>query len=142
MKIGSYNPVNMTLIDDDITGVNFGSAVKGQYAPNVVVLRPTLEMADTFDQLELFLEDNAGLDHTRFGNLKSAHALYNLHPSDARISDFFIGHPGVSDFIYSDDGVILDPVTPEYIWMNALVGTAETVYGTSNVNFRFVFEYA
>ena len=41
----------------------------------------------------------------------------------------------------TDYRVSYNPENPEYTWLDARVGTNETVFGNSNVNFRFVFEY-
>jgi hypothetical protein len=144
LKISSYDPVDMSLLSADATGLDFGDVVRGQYCAKAVTVRPVADGV-TFTSLALFLESADGLNHTQFGKFKSNTAITGVEPGSAYLSDFFIPVTGVSDVstigAYSDYGVVYNGATPEYTWMDAFVDTPETVFGDSTVNFRFVFEY-
>lgn len=145
MRIESYNPADMQVVHSDVTGVDFGTAVKGNHASEVVAIRPVLEMGDVLTALALFLENDAGLDHTQFGKYKSHIATQGIEPGSAYLSDYFTEQNGLSDIMsawaVSDQGLVLDPSNPEYIWMDAGVGSTEDQFGASTTNFRFIFEY-
>lgn len=144
MKIEAYNPADMQKIADDITGVDFGAVVLGNHNSEAVVIRPVAD-GGTFNQLALFLEDDNGLSHCQFGMYKSATPVAGILPGDPRLSDYFIETMGISDASqiaeYSDQGLVLDAGTPEYVWLDVEAGTGETNLGASTVNLRFVFEY-
>jgi len=146
MRIEQYNPSDMQVIANDITGVDFGEVVKGNHAPNVIAIRPILEIGDTFTSLSVFLEDNGALDHTQFGKFKSTTAIADITAGSDYLSDYFIEEEGISDASQvpgaSGDGFILDEGTPEYLWIDAGVGENEVTFGDLSVNFRFIFEYA
>lgn len=141
MKISRYNPSTMALISDDITGIDFGTLVIGNFCEDTVVIKPVAETED-FTFLGLYLEDRASLDHTRFGLYKSQTASTGIEPGDSRLSTYLYEAPGVSDYTqYSDYRVTYDIDNPEYTWLDAKAGTNETNFGEASLNFRFVFEY-
>lgn len=141
MKIARYNPTTMALMSDDITGINFGNVILGRFCPNAMVIKPVAE-AEELTLLGLYLEDRAGLDHTRFGLYKSQTAFTGIGPGDARLNTFLVESPGVSDYNqFSDNRVSYNVEDPEYTWLDAKAGLTETVFGDSTINFRFVFEY-
>jgi len=144
LKIERYSPVNMSLVDADATGVDFGDAIKGQHCSNVVAIRP-VAVDITFTALALFLENTNGVNHTEFGKYHSAVATPGITPGSNYLSDAFVPITGISDAamigMYSDYGIMFDSTDPEYAWMDAEIGTAENMLGSSTINFRFVFEY-
>jgi len=144
MRVERYNPSTMVRLSSDETSVDFGTVTRGQHNSQTVVLKPVAE-AETFTKLALFLESNGGLNHTNFGNFKSADSIPGIEPGDARLSDFFVQASGVSDFAayaeISDWGVDFDPDTPEYVWLDAEAGTSERNLGGTTINLRFLFEY-
>lgn len=144
MRVETYDPDTMTLLDSNATIVDFGTVARGHFNEHAVVIRPAA-VSETFSQLALFLENNGGLDHTKFGKFKSATPILGIEPGDSFLSDFFTQARGVSDFanyaVISDYGIGFDPVTPEYAWMDAEAGTSELNLGNVTINLRFVFEY-
>ena len=144
MIINTYNPVDMSLSTEDVTGVDFGDVVKGQHNSQPVVLKPALEVGDDFSQLALYLEAINGLEHSQFGKYKNSEAVTGIVAGSDTLSAHFVAQPGVSDFYdfenTSDAGVVLDPSDPEYVWMDVQAGNGETS-GSNQVNFRFIFEY-
>jgi hypothetical protein len=143
MKISTYNPVDMSLVADDVTGVDFSSVVRGGYSAPVVV-KP-VATTETFTQLAFFLENDADLTGTSFRSYKSATAIPGIGTGSEALSDDLTEQAGVSDFsnigTISGDGQILSASNPEYIWLDVKIGAADTV-GTANVNYRFIFEYS
>lgn len=141
MKIARYNPSDMSLISEDVTGLSFGDVVLGNYCNNVVAIKPVLE-SENLTSLGLYLEDRAGLDHTRFGLYKAATTQVGILPGDSRLNTSLMEAPGVSDYSqFSDYRVSYNVSDPEYTWLDANVGLSENIFGISNLNFRFVFEY-
>jgi len=144
MRIETYNPTDMSVLESDATGIDFGVAIKGQHS-NVVAVRPIKTDETNFVALALFLENNAGLDHTQFGKFKSSSAIQDVTAGSDYLSDYFVQVTGISDTsmisTFSGFGLLYDAVNPEYTWVDAEAGLSETTLGDSNVNFRFVFEY-
>lgn len=145
MRVESYNPETMVLLESDATSVDFGTVARGHHNSQTVAVRPRAGEGETLSRLALFLEDNASLNNTQFGKFKYATPIAGIEPGDPRLSDFFTPAPGVSDFenygVLSDYGLPMDADTPEYVWMDAEAGASETNLGDKTVNFRFVFEY-
>jgi hypothetical protein len=144
LKISSYNPVDMTLLSADATGIDFGEVIIGQHNTEAVAIKPVAD-GITFTALALFLESANGVDHSQFGKYKSSTAVLGITPGSDYLSDSFIPITGISDAsligVYSDFGIVYDNTTPEYSWLDVEAGSAETAIGSSTVNFRFVFEY-
>lgn len=144
MRIETYDPESMEIIESDATQVDFGTVARGHYNSQAVVVRP-VAVSETFSRLAMFLEDNDGLNHTRFDKFKSAVPILGVEPGDPLFSDYFTQAFGVSDFTnfenISDYGIVFDHTSPEYVWMDAMVGTSENNLGDAVVNFRFIFEY-
>ncbi len=144
MRIESYDPSDMSLNSSSVTGVAFGNVVKGNHNTTAVAIRPAID-GDTFTQLALFLENDAGMDHTQIGKFLTSVATQGITPGSDYLSDHFTEVTGISDISqiaqYSDNGLVFNAATPEYAWMDADVGLTETTLGVSSVNFRFVFEY-
>lgn len=141
MKISQYNPVNMNLISDDVTGVDFGVAKLGDFCTNVIAIKPVAE-TEILTAISLFLEDRANLDHTRFGLYKSATPINGIVPGDSRLDTYLVESPGVSDLVmFSGNQTALNASDPEYVWLDAKAGSTEDTFGASTVNYRFVFEY-
>jgi len=145
MKIGTYNPVDMSLVTDDATGISFGNTIRGGYSPSPVVIKPEATTEGSFTKLALFLEDNAGLSSTSFRYLKSAVAIEGIGSGSASLSNHFTEVAGVEDFSsysnISGYGASLDASAPEFIWLDCKVGVNASV-GSAAVNYRFIFEYA
>jgi hypothetical protein len=132
----------MSLIQDDATGVSFGSVVRGGYSPVLAI--KTEATTETLTQVALFLEDDGGLSGADFRAFKSATAIPGIEAGDAALSDELVEQNGVSDFsnisLISGDGLVLDPEGPEYVWLDVKPGVSDTV-GSSNLNYRLIFEY-
>jgi len=144
MKISTYNPVDMSKTADDVTGINFGSVVRGGYSSPVVV-KPAKTDETAISQLALFLEEDAGLAGTSFRSFKNATAIPGIGVGNAALSDDLSEQNGVSDFsnfsLISGDGLSLTAASPEFVWLDVKLGASDSV-GTANVNYRFIFEYS
>jgi hypothetical protein len=141
MKISTYNSVDMSVISTDATGVDFGGGILGGFCQNAVVFKAVPE-TEVITSLSLYLEDNANLDHTRFGLYKSQTAMTGIEPGNALLNTYLVESPGVSDLTtFSDNAVDYDTTDPEFTWVDAKVGVSETTFGATDINFRFVFEY-
>lgn len=143
MKISTYNPVDMSLVADDVTGVDFSSVVRGGYSSPVVV-KP-VATTETFTQLAFFLENDANLAGTTFRSFKDSAAIPGIGTGSAALSDELTEQNGISDFSnfasVSGDGQSLTASSPEFIWLDVKVGASDTV-GSANINYRFIFEYS
>jgi hypothetical protein len=144
MQVRTYNPISMDLVSEDATGVSFGNTVRGGYTSAPVVIKPVATTEGSFTRLALFMTDIGGLSATTFRSFKSATAIPGIGSGSAYLSNHFT-RVTVSDFTnystISGYGVALTAATPEYVWMDCRVGSADTV-GSANVNYRFIFEYA
>jgi len=145
MKVEQYNPSDMQLLDSDVTGVDFGNVVKGNHNDEAIVVKPVADMGMDFQILAMFLEDNAGLDHSQFGKYQNSTGVTGVTPGSNYLSDYFVETPGISDAAdigsVSDNGILFNAGAPEFAWLDVEVGSSETVLGQSSVNYRFVFEY-
>lgn len=144
MIINTYNPQDMSLTSSGVTGVDFGDILKGQHNSQPIVIKPEIELGESFTQLAFYLEAVNGLSHSQFGKYKSSEATIGVLSGSAYLSDHFTVQEGISDFYNfentSDTGLVLDSGNPEYIWLDAQAGSGE-ISGSNQVNFRFVFEY-
>ena len=144
MRVESYDPTDMSLLLSDTPSVDFGNVIRGNHNDEAIAIRPAATV-ETFVQLALFLEDNAGLDHTQFGKFMWPTPIQGITPGSDYMSDYFVEVEGISDFSqiaqYSDYGLVFNAASPEYAWMDAEVGRTETALGAAAVNFRFIFEY-
>ncbi len=148
MKVASYNPVTMNQVSSDVTGIDFGTVIKGKHSSKVVSIRPFLDDTvpeNTFLKLALFLENNNGLSRTVFGKYKSSSPITGITPGSDYLSDYFIQITGISDIsqidTHSGIGLVFNETAPEYAWLDAQVGLYDSAVGQTNVNFRFIFEY-
>lgn len=132
------------MISADVTGVDLGDVLRGSHNETAVVVKPVADVGENITLLAMFLEDNNGLTHTQFGKFKSATAIQGITPGSDYLSDYFVETPGIEDvtgiYAFSDNGLVLDASTPEYVWLDAEAGTTESS-GATNINYRFVFEY-
>jgi hypothetical protein len=147
MKIRAYSPRTGNLLQDDITGLNYGNIQKGKHGAIPVVIRPLKTTEDTFDEIKLFLQNNGGYNQSQFGYLISDEFVANVR---SYTSDSII-----SDGIYISDHFTLNPLATglggvsvsvdgygngDYVWLDVQVGALETG-STTNINYRFTFEY-
>lgn len=145
MKVSQYNPTDLQLVSNDITGADFGTVVQGKHCEEAIVIKPSATVEGSFTKLALFLEDNAGFNHSAFGKFKSSIAINGIEPGSDYLSDNFTEVTGVTDFSnysqISGLGLELDAVNPEYVWLDTNVGSSETP-NVGTVNYRFIFEYS
>ena len=146
MKIRAYSPRTGNLLQDDITGLNYGNIQKGMHGALPVVIRPLKTTEDTFTEMQLFLQNNGGYNQSQFGYFLSDQFVADVrsYTSDCvlsdgvYISDHFVLNPlatgvdGITVNINGDNG--------DYIWLDVQVGALETG-STTNINYRFTFEY-
>lgn len=141
MKVNRYNPLDMSLISEDVSTIDFGNINKGFFCKEPIVVRLVPDN-EVLTELAFYLENRGGLNHTRFGLYKSSFPVTGIPVDDSRINTFLEEAPGVSDVVqYSDRRISLNVDNPEYIWLNAFVGYTETNVGAQGINYRFVFEY-
>ena len=148
MKIRAYSPRTGNLLQDDISGLNFGNIQKGMHGALPVVIRPLKTTEDTFNEMRLYLQNNGGYNQSQFGYLLSDQFVANVRSytpetytsDEVYVSDHFSVNPYASGL----DGV---PITidghgnGDYIWLDVQVGALETG-STTNINYRFTFEYS
>jgi hypothetical protein len=139
MKIRAYSPQTGNLISDDISGINFGNIRQGEHSVSPVLIQPVNTSEDLFSNLLLYLQNNGGYSQSEFGYLVASDmstgvSSYTSDTTGTVISDHFMV---VSDATGSG-GVPL--VACDYIWLDVQVGVTETG-STTNVNYRFIFEY-
>lgn len=143
MYINEYNPDNMTLKSESISGVDFGVVLRGSHVEKPVVIKPIIQDNEPINRLELFLENNGGLVNTQFGVYKNRDSVTGIGAGSPYISDHLDVVTGVTGFDSrsANKGVSIDPINPEFIWLDAQIGFGETTGDNESINFRFVFEY-
>lgn len=125
MKIRAYSPRTGNLLADDIIGINYGNIPQGQHCAIPVLIQPVKTDEDTWSSMSLLFQNDGGYDSSRFG-----YFILSDFISDPVLSDHFTG---VGDSVSINDG--------DYAWLDVQVGAIETG-STSNINYRFVFEYS
>jgi len=147
MKIRAYSPRTGNLLQDDITGINYGNIQKGKHGALPVVVRPLITTEDTFDEIKLFLQNNGGYNQSQFGYFLSDQFVANVrsYTSDTTISDgvFITDHFTLNPLATGVDGISVSVDgngNGDYIWLDVQVGALETG-STTNINYRFTFEY-
>lgn len=149
MKIGAYSPRTGHLLADDITGINFGNVHKGEHSVLPILIRPEKEDED-ITGLEMFLQNNGGFNQTQYGYFVYSDFVSGVESWDPSVSGD-TGYFFISDhFIVVPDpyegatgGVQLDMHDSygDYVWLDVEPSLLETG-GTSNINYRFIFEYS
>jgi len=147
MKVRAYSPRTGNLLASDVTGLNFGNIRAGQHGALPVLVRPLKTSEDSFTDLKLYLQNNGGYNQSQFGYLVS-----DEFAADVRswTSDTSLPGPYISDHFTVNTqatgagsvNINLDTQgNGDYIWLDVQVGALETG-STTNVNYRFVFEYS
>lgn len=142
MKIRAYSPRTGNLLADDITGIYFGNIRQGEHSIIPIVISPLKTTEDTFTEMTLFLQNNGGYNSSEFGHLVSdafisdvrSFSISDYTPGRTYICDHFVLNPTAS----GEGGVTIED--ENYIWLDVQVGALETG-STSNINYRFVFDY-
>lgn len=141
MIIRAYSPQTGNLLSESIDGINYGNIRQGEHCVSPVLIQPVKTTEEEFDQMAMYLQNNAGYNQSHFGFRKSSDFT-----SDVRsyTSDGYTG-PIISDhFTLCSDASDTEKsknVTPgDFVWLDVEVGATETG-STNNVNYRFVFEY-
>lgn len=139
MKIKAYSPQTGNLLSESITGINFGNIRQGQHCASPVLIQPVKTSEDEFEDIILYLQNNGGYNQSQFGYKISSDLTTGVHSyvsgaTGTVISDHFIL---VSDAT-GPNGISVSP--SDYVWLDVQVGVAETG-STSNINYRFIFEY-
>jgi hypothetical protein len=147
MKVRAYSPRTGNLLADDVTGLNFGNIRQGKHGALPVLIRPLKTTEDSFTDLKLYLQNNGGYNQSQFGYLVSDGFAANVRSwtSDTSLPGPYISdHFVVNSAATGTGSVNIDLDTQgngDYIWLDVQVGSLETG-STSNVNYRFVFEYS
>lgn len=139
MRIRAYSPQTGNLLSESITSINFGNIRQGRHSFTPVLIQPVKTAEDEFDDMILYLQNNGGYNQSQFGyrvasDLATGVQSYVSGATGPVVSNHFTL---VSDAT-GPNGVAVAP--GDYVWLDVQVGLAETG-GTSNVNYRFVFEY-
>lgn len=139
MKIKAYSPQTGNLLSESISGINYGNIQQGKHCSIPVLIQPVKTDEDAFDDLILYLQNNGGYNQSQFGYRVASDLITGVHSyvpgtTGQVISDHFI----LASDATGPNGV---DVTPgNYVWLDVQVGNTETG-STSNINYRFVFEY-
>ena len=136
MKIQSYNPSDMSLLEDSITGIDFGTVYQGSHCEAAVVLRPVLTTESTLNEMKLFLQSKVPYTKSSFGKYKDASGILGIVPGSIYLSDNFTQN--VSPALSDSQGLVLE--ANDYVWLDVQTGDTET--GTyTGVNYRLMFDY-
>lgn len=143
MKIKVYNPSNGNLVSDGPSGISFGNVRAGYHNDTPVLIKPYKTVENNFLEMKLFLQNNGGLNSTKFGYFTSDAFSSGINYANY-LSDHFtlasdvsgLGYTGVSGVPISLEGG--QPV--DYVWLDLEPGSYEVGSSTS-INYRFVFDY-
>lgn len=139
MKIRAFSPITGELLSPDIAGINFGNIHQGAHGATPVLIQPFKTSEDLFSDVVLYLQNSGGYTQSEFGYFVSSDLITGVQSDE----------PGATGPIISDNfslnsdatgpgGVMVMPC--DYIWLDVKVGLTETG-STTNVNYRFIFEY-
>ena len=136
MKIQSYNPSDMSLLEDSITGIDFGTVYQGNHCEVAIVLRPVLTTESSLNEMKLFLQSKVPYTKSSFGKYKDASGIQGIVPGSIYLSDNFVQN--VSPTLSDSQGLVLE--ANDYVWLDVQTGDTET--GTyTGVNYRLMFDY-
>jgi len=136
MKIQRYNPSDMTLAEDSVTGMDFGTVYQGNYCEEVLVVRPVATTEAVLLEMKMFLQSKGPFRRSTFGAAHSTQPMTGVMPGTGIMTGVLeaVSNPALSD----NGGLAL--VDGEYVWLDVKVG--ETEKGSyPGVNYRFVFDY-
>ena len=136
MKLQRYNPADMTLVEDSITGINFGTVYQGNYCEEVRVVRPVRTTESSLTEMKLFLQSVGPFSKSTFGAFHSASPVTGITPGSAYLSGILSTESNPS--ITGAGGLTLQD--GEYLWLDIKTGPYEAgSYG--GINYKFVFDY-
>lgn len=139
MRIRAINPQTGGTLSESITGVNFGNIRQGEHCSSPVVIQPVSTSEDQFDEMALYLQNNGGYDLSQFGYRVSSTFTSNVRSYIAGVTGVVISdHFTLVSNATGAGGVDVEP--NDFVWLDVQVGATETG-STSNVNYRFTFEY-
>jgi hypothetical protein len=136
MKLQRYNPVDMTLLEDFVTGINFGTVYQANYCEVAQVVLPVVTTESSLTEMKVFLQSSGPFTKSTFKSFHSPSPITGIVPGSAYLSDQFtvVGSPELTGL----GGVSLQE--GEYLWLDVKTGPYEMgSYG--GINYRFVFEY-
>lgn len=136
MKIQRYNPSDMTLAEDDITGMSFGTVYQGNHCVDTLVLKPVLTTESSLNEMKVFLQNAGPYRTSSFGYLVSGVPVQGISPGSIYLSNHFTEdrHPALSGSLGASmmDG--------DYVWLDVQTGVFETG-SYPGINYQFVFDY-
>lgn len=143
MKIKVYNPSNGNLIADGPSGISFGVVRAGYHGSLPVLIKPFKTTENNFTEMKLFLQNNGGLNSSKFGHFTSDGFIPGVDYTNY-LSDHFSLATGVTGLGFSGvsglDISIVNGEPTDYIWLDLEAGSFENG-ATSTINYRFVFDY-
>lgn len=136
MKIQRYNPGNMSLAEDSLSHLDFGTVFQGNYCEEVLVIRPVATTETVLNEMKMFLQSKGPFVRSAFGVSHSMQPVSGVVPGTGIMTGVLgvVGNPHLSD----NGGVSLS--NGEYVWLDVKVGNTEKG-SYPGVNYRFVFDY-
>lgn len=138
MKVTLYDPTTEAVLDEAITGLDFGTVFQGNHSDLPMLIRPSKTDETAFEQIMLFLQNDGGLTQSSFGYRLNAVISGGVPAGNAYLSDHFVRTASPS--LTGEGGVAFNAASPEYMWLDVEIGGAEKGQ-TDAVNFQFLYEF-
>lgn len=144
LQIQILNPKDGEVLVESATGLFFGSVFAGSKTSPILLKVTAPEAGLSLSALRMYLQNNGGLSSTKFLYYYSE-AFEEVEIVSTKLVSEFLVKPSVVSLPDEDPGGLSISLTEGkptgYLWLSLDVGSDEKT-PTSNINYRFVFNYS
>ena len=130
MRLDLYNPESMSLVQQAVTGVDFGSILQANHSEAVQVVRPVMTTETSITDLSVYLDSKGPFTESSFGQFISGVPILGITPGSQYLSDHFIS--GVSGSVSMQEG--------DFLWLDMQAGNNE-IGSYPGIKYNFTFDY-
>lgn len=143
MKLIVYSPVDGSVVSSTTSDISFGTVTLGQYCDTPVLIGLEKTVEANILGVKMFLQDDGGLTGSSFGYYTQTGFTGGIDHTNLLTEKFELvpspgawpsaGYTGVEVGVTGGNPVGL-------VWLDLQVGASGPV-GTSQINYRFVYDY-
>lgn len=144
LQIQILNPKDGEVLVESATGLFFGSVIAGSKTSPILLKVTAPETGLAMSDLRMYLQSNGGLSSSKFLYYYSE-TFEEVETVSTKIVSEFLVKPDVVSLPDEDPGGLSISLTEGkpvgYLWLCLDIGSGEK-NPTSNINYRFVFNYS
>lgn len=144
LQIQILNPKDGEVLVESATGLFFGSVIAGNKTSPILLKITVPEAGLAMSALQMYLQSNGGLSSTKFLYYYSE-VFEEIEIASTKLVSEFTVKPNVVTLPDEDSGglsiSLIEGKPSGYLWLCLDIGIGEKT-PTSNINYRFVFNYS